>query len=596
MAKHFCTILLVLLAWQMRLLAVPAKPVPTTVTQSDGTTLTVRLCGDEYAHWYETSDGIPLVKNDGGDYCYAVATSAGLASSGVVAHEKSQRTATELRHATAARRAMPKAGSTRRHEASRRRAARRTAASRNAYVGQRRGLVIMAEFPDRKFLSDDSHSQWNDILNENGYSENGAMGCVSDYFRDQSAGLFNIQFDLVGPVTVAHERSYYGENDPSWANMDKRVDELVAEACQAVAGSVNFEDYDWNGDGYVDMVYIIYAGGGEHVQGNDSALIWPHEYYVSAYGNWPNGYEIGGVFVDMYACSSELGWQDNDPLGRLSGLGTFCHEFSHCLGLPDLYTYSGLDMLSNWDLMSNGSYNNDSWCPAGYSAYEKMACGWADPVVLDADTAIHGLQPMGNGGVAYMVRNDAADEAADEYYLLENRQQAGWDTYVPGSGLTITHIDYDEETWWYNTVNDAPNHPGVAIIPASGIYTPDANVAYPYAGNDSLTDNSTPAAIVYNANKAGTYYMGKPITGIRHDEANGTVSFNFANHNAGQSTSGIAAPKPDPATGHSAATVYDLQGRKIGRTDAEGRLDANVPAGIYIIKEDNGKTQKITNR
>ena len=332
------------------------------------------------------------------------------------------------------------------------------------------------------------------------------------------------------------------------------------------------------------------------MQGNSSILIWPHEFYVSAYGNWPNGYEIGGVFVDMYACSSELGWQDNDPLGRLSGLGTFCHEFSHCLGLPDLYTYSGLDMLSNWGLMSNGSYNNDSWCPAGYSAYEKMACGWADPVVLDADTAIHGLQPMGNGGVAYMVRNDAADEAADEYYLLENRQQAGWDTYVPGSGLTITHIDYDEETWWYNTVNDDPNHPGVAIIPASGIYTPDANVAYPYAGNDSLTDNSTPAAIVYNANKAGTYYMGKPITGIRHDEANGTVSFNFANHNAGQSTSGIAAPKPDPATGHSAATVYDLQGRKIGRTDAEGRLDANVPAGIYIIKEDNGKTQKITNR
>ena len=145
----------------------------------------------------------------------------------------------------------------------------------------------------------------------------------------------------------------------------------------------------------------------------------------------------------------------------------------------------------------------------------------ASPVVLDADTAVAKLLPMSMGGNAFVVRDDAADAAADEYYLLENRQQTGWDSYVPGSGLTITHVDYDEEIWWNNIVNDDPEHPRMGMIPASGVYTPDADVAYPYLGNDSLTDNSTPAASVYNINEAGTYYMGKPITGIRHDEAGG---------------------------------------------------------------------------
>ena len=171
MKKYLFLLFAMLLSCQVRLFAVPARPLPVTVTQSDGTTLVVRLCGDEFFHWYETSDGIPLVQAGSGDYCYAVPAPAGFVSSGVVAHEKARRTAAELRHAATARRA----------------------GSCNAFVGRRRGLVIMAEFPDRRFLSDDSHDKWNAILNEKGYSENGAMGCVGDYFRDQSNGLFDIR-------------------------------------------------------------------------------------------------------------------------------------------------------------------------------------------------------------------------------------------------------------------------------------------------------------------------------------------------------------------------------------------------------------------
>ena len=136
----------------------------------------------------------------------------------------------------------------------------------------------------------------------------------------------------------------------------------------------------------------------------------------------------------------------------------------------------------------------------------------------------------------------------------------------------------------------------MGMIPASGVYTPDADVAYPYLGNDSLTDNSTPAASVYNIHEAGTYYMGKPITGIRHDEAGGTVSFRFACRNGGQSASGITAPETASPIGQGASAVYDLQGRMIGRTDAEGCLSGNAPAGVYIIKGHDGTTRKVTKR
>lgn len=596
MGKHLFLLLSVLLAFQVRLHAVPARPSRMTVTQSDGTTLTVSLCGDENAHWYETADGVPLVRDAGGDFCYAVQAGFAFVSSGVAAHEQGRRTAAEDEYAAAARRAVSQVRSPRRAAVTRRRAMRRVAAGRAAYTGERRGLVIMAEFPDRRFISADSHSQWNAILNETGYSENGAMGCVGDYFRDQSGGLFNITFDLVGPVTVSRGRSYYGENDASWSNMDKRVDELVVEACRAVADSVDFRDYDWDGDGYADMVYVLYAGGGEHVSGADPNLIWPHEFYVSGYSRWPEGYEIGGVRVDMYACSSELGWLESDPRHGLSGLGTFCHEFSHCLGLPDLYSYSGMDMLGNWDLMANGNYNNDSWCPAGYSAYEKAACGWSQPLTLAADTTVGGLLPMSQGGASYLVYNDAADSTASEYYLLENRRQTGWDTYVPGSGLIVTHVDFDEEKWWYNTVNDDPAHPGVAIIPASGVYTPDASVAYPCLGNDSLTDNSVPAATVYNRNKDGRFFMGQPITAITRDDAAGTVSFCFKGGTPGLNPTGIGALRPETGEAPAGAAVYDLSGRLVGRAGAEGRPDGSLPAGIYIIKENNGTTRKITTR
>ena len=578
----------------VRIGAVPARGTWQTFVQSDGTSIRVRLCGDENMHYYLTEDGVPLVRESGGDLCYADAFGFGMKSSGILAHESGQRTAAELRHAATVEAVETVAGvSARRAVVAERRAVRRAAATRSTYTGERRGLVIMVNFPDRDFSDGDARSDWEAILNAEGFSDNGANGSVSDYFRDQSSGAFNLAFDLVGPVTAANNRYYYGANDRWDRNIDLNMGELVVEACEAVRGEVDFSDYDWDGDGRVDQVFILYAGGGEAVTGADSRLIWPHEYYVSAYAGYSGGYEIDGMIIDTYACGSELAGLESAANPPLSGLGTFCHVFSHGLGLPDLYTYTGLDMLGDWDLLASGNYNADGWCPPNYTAYERMFCGWAPPVELDAPATVIGLQPMSAGGLSYLVRNDAADGSADEYYLIENRCQEGWDAYIPGSGLIITHVDYDESKWRYNTVNDTYSHPGVSIFPASNIYKPDGNIAYPYLGNDSLTDNSRPVATVYNATSSGSRLMGKPITGITRDGAAGTVSFDFMGGDSNSGSVGIAAPEAERSAAGKPAVVYDAAGRCVVRTDSYSGLDDSLPSGIYIVKSSSGTTLKI---
>lgn len=585
---------LALLALPAGVGAVPAYSVWRTFVQSDGTSIKVRLCGDENLNYYVTEDGVPLLRAANGDFCYADTYGFAPKSSGIVAHEKAARTAVERRHVSSLASIEALRPSAARAASAERRRAARLAATRSLADGaERRGLVVMMEFSDRPFYTSDSREQWSAILNQEGYAEYGANGSVSDYFRDQSAGRFNLKFDIVGPVMAKRERNYYGAD--LLGLLDIHVGDLVVEACDAAkAAGVDFSDYDWDGDGVVDQVFVLYAGAGQAATGNPSSFIWPHEYRVSAYANWPNGYVVDGVKVDTYACGCELQGLEQYTQGRLSGLGTFCHEFSHCLGLPDFYnTANGDDMLGNWDLLAKGCYNAEGWCPPNYNSHEKELCGWAQAVELGGPATVSGLLPMAQGGLAYKVRNDC-EGTADEYYLLENRQQTGWDAYLPDAGLVITHVDYDPASWAANTVNADESHFGVAIIPAGGAKNVNTDkVAWPYNRRDSLTDNSRPAASVYNLNVRGTYFMGKPITRITHDEDAGTVAFDFM---GGSTASGIqgAEPVEGNALQGKPASIYDAAGRMVGRTDSYQGIGSSLPAGLYIVKSTNGTTIKVT--
>ena len=342
-------------------------------------------------------------------------------------------------------------------------------ARRKAYSGERRGLIILVDFPDVPFLDGNVLQTWTDIVNKSGYADNGAMGSVSDYFYDQSYGQFRLMFDVVGPVTAAQDHDYYGDNidwgDPTgW--FDQNVGELVEEACRGVSDKVSFADYDWDGDGEVEEVYILYAGHGENDYWNrDSTVIWPH--MATLMYDW-EGYEEGlmlqGVRINTYACSNEI-----NRSGSLAGMGTFCHEFSHCLGLPDMYnTEDGSSVLGRYDLMDQGNYNGNSWCPVGYSSYERYSSGWLEPVPVDdvksitiapenltRDLMTAFIRPLHEYPDAFIYHTS---EDASDYYLIEYRKKESWDTYIPRAGLLAWHIDYDEQAWEENTVNNDPYH------------------------------------------------------------------------------------------------------------------------------------------
>ncbi|WP_288317459.1 M6 family metalloprotease domain-containing protein [Xylanibacter caecicola] len=387
--------------------------------------------------------------------------------------------------------------------------------------GTVKGLVILVEFKDTKFSSDNAQPLYNDILNAENYkNDKGFVGSVRDYFRDQSNGRLLIDFDVTGPVQMPNGYAYYGANT-GLLGSDAHPDEMVEYACKAVADKVNFADYDWDGDGEADQVCIIYAGRGE-ASGGDANTIWPHEGQLTRYGK---DVMIDGVKVDTYALSCELGEK-----GTIDGIGTFCHEFSHCLGIPDMYdtSNSGGYGMYRWDIMSYGNYNGDSFVPAAYTSYERWLAGWIEPVELKEDTDISGMKSLEEGGTAYIIYNDGD---RNEYYLLENRRKTGWDAALPGEGLLVIHVDYDAKVWAENTVNSSKgSHPHLSPIAADNSYvSEDADCAgdvFPYNGNNSLTNTTTPAATLYNKNTDGSYFMNKSVEDITKNE-DGTMSFAF---------------------------------------------------------------------
>jgi len=422
------------------------------------------------------------------------------------------------------------------------------------YNGKKKGLVILMQFTDTKFKAANNQAKFNDILNKENYVTGAFKGSVADYFKAQSNGQFELEFDVVGPYTAKKNASYYGSNNSN--GDDKHPDELIVEAVKAADSKVDFNDYDWDGDGEVDQVFIMYAGKGEATSGIENT-IWPHMWYLSESSMEQT---LDGVTIDTYACANEV-----TPSGSFEGIGCFCHEFSHCLGYPDFYdtSYSGWFGMSQFDLMDAGSYNGDCYCPAGYSAYEKWMAGWIEPTVLDAeDLNVENLVPMSENGAAYIMYNDAHN---DEYYMIENRQKTNWDTDLPAKGLMITHVDFDAEIWaqnspntkvtseyvqwgYYTKTNDHQRH---TIFHADnnddsnywsyGYYTRQtlSSDLYPYNGNDSLTAKSKPAATLFNANSKGKKVMQGSILNIKQNSDN-TMSFFY------RAILPEADPDPDP--------------------------------------------------
>lgn len=437
------------------MMAIPAKRTQFVHTQSDGTKLTLMLVGDEHLSYYlnvETNEKMVMAEN--GDFVK-------LAESDFLVRKQN---ATERRQMIETRRAERLARNTRKET---RNGGPNKVGQFKPMYGEKKGLVILVNFTNKAMLSQHDQNCFDEMFNEEGYSKNGHIGSVHDYFYDQSYGQFDLTFDVLGPIELSGNLAYYGGNN-SWGN-DKRPGEMVKEACEAVDDLVDFNDYDWDGDGEVDQVFVIYAGYGEHAS-NNKDLIWPHEWdLLNSLGE---KLYFDGAVVNTYACSCELSGSYGSSL---NGIGTACHEFSHCLGYPDLYDidYSDGDGMAYFDVMCSGSYNGpygNGEVPCGYSAYERWLGGWLEPVEMDAPETYTDMPALNDEGVAYIVYNK---DHTDEFMLFENRHTDRWfkyfGSYTAGHGLLITHVDYNENVWLMDGPNDDPNHQRVTWIPGDKI-------------------------------------------------------------------------------------------------------------------------------
>lgn len=538
-------IFVLLLFGSIEMFAIPANPKKHIVTQSDGTQLTVFLRGDEHYHYFVCSDGMPVMRAEDGNFYYAKLEEGRLLSSDVLAHEETLRSETEVAFVTESKKDMLASlhalHSQRMASVNAMRAKRLSSVNSNnkvkrsvhgnfngiTYTGNYRQLVILVNYKDLAMKH--TNADFDNQFNQQGYNKNQHIGSVRDYFLDQSYGQLDLNIDVVGPYTVSKDMDYYGQNGSD--GNDKYAGTLVAEACKlAYNDGVDFSKYDWDGDGEIEQVIVIYSGYSES-SGAEENTIWPHQYYLSA-SDYGKSLSYNGKKIDAYAVFAELYGTSG---AMMDGIGTFCHEYSHCLGLPDFYDTSGSTDnfgMSTWSLLDYGCYNGpdgyEGCVPCGYTAYERACQGWLTLTELSDPCNVSNLDAITDSAQAYIVYNEANE---NEFYVLDNHQQTSWDKYAYGHGMLVTHVDYDEDVWFDNSVNNTSSHQRCTIVPA------DNNLSATYAGSlagdpwpgtsskTELTNTSTPAATLFNANSDGKKYLNKPITNIV--EKDGLISFTF---------------------------------------------------------------------
>lgn len=482
--------------------AVPAKRgIWKTFTLKTGQSVQVQLCGDEFLHFWEDKDGNR----------YSYDTSDGLKPANMA---QLRTRAQVMRQQACPDNIIKKSLLTG--------ANGNTSLTRGvSYTGKKKCLILLAQFSDKKFTMNDPKAFYNRVANEPGFSEGNFKGSVADYFKAQSNGKFEMNFDVMGPYTLG-EQAYYGKNEGD--QQDVNVQAMISGCLgKAASEGIDFSPYDWDGDGEMEMVFVVYAGRGE-ATGGDVNTIWPHK------GRMTNPVKCGNKTLTNYACSNELSVSN-----EVDGIGTICHEFSHCFGYPDAYdvNYSGLYGMGTWDLMCQGNYNGNGFTPAGYTAYEKYAAGWITPIELKENTSVSDMKPLAEGGDAYIFKNP---NNSDEYYLIENRQKKGWDAGLAGSGIIINHIDYNLKAWNYNTPNSMTSgindHERITLIPADNIKSDknEENDPWPYGNKNRLANNTTPACNTYNLNTDGTKLMNIILSDMAI-AADGTASFTFQNLN-----------------------------------------------------------------
>lgn len=484
----------------------PADTAMKSVIQKDKRLLNFYLFGDEWLSWAKTTDGYTILPNEDGEYCYAEMDSRNnLVASSFVATNLENRSAEERVFLSTIEKGLTYSSIQKAD------ARNKIPQSLKSYptIGNNNLLIILVEFPDRAFTH--TQEEFQNLLSQDGYSANGATGSVKDYYRDCSSGQLNLNPTVVGPVMLSQNFAYYGAPGPSF--VDIRPKEMISEACVLSDSSVDFSQFDMNNDGRIDAVHVIFAGGPESTTGEANA-IWPHRW--SIYESDGVQQLFDGVILSDYSCSGE-------KRGALmDGIGTICHEFGHVLGLPDFYdtdyeeTDGTAQALSTWSIMSSGSYNNNGNTPAAFNANERSRLGWLSLDTLSV-AGSYSLPPLTDSNRAYIITS----QYDDEYFILENRIKESWDAYIPASGMLVYHI---KNTGDY-CINCDPAYQRCDIEEADAVESDNTMQADVFPNShsyDFFTDYAYPNSKLWSGEE-----LGKPVTKIKRDTIDGTISFDF---------------------------------------------------------------------
>ncbi len=464
----------------------PASTRPVWMSDGQGGYVEVLVHGDERCHAITTADGTTLLRRD--------------ASGRLTAAGAFDAVEFNARRASAQRRVVGNATTFPCH-------------------GQQRAIAILVEFPStakhpqgRSFESEDPRGLFDRLLNADDYAHDGATGSVRQYFRDNSNGAFDLTFDVYGPVAMSQDVQYYIDETHSW--------QMVEEACRGIDAEVDFTNYDRDADGVIDNVYIFYAGPGAATGGNPDDCIWQHASDVELLSG--KQFLFDGVRLNHYACSNEYRIIKDpntaETRKQTEGIGTVVHEFSHVLGLPDLYDvyYYGNPSPAAWDVMDTGCHLNDSRTPAAYSALDRMLLGWLEPEDIgDAPRTLS--LPSIASNKAYRI----ATSDPNEFFLLENRQQTGWDAALPAHGLLLWRINYQADYWTANQVNTGKGNSHAIVVCADGHSGEGTYEGDPFpgaTGSTGITDDGYPNMLNSHGERTNA-----PLSSIV--EAGGIISF-----------------------------------------------------------------------
>ena len=584
--------------------AVKANTTPAVILQKDGSQITVYAHGGSANHYYTLADGT-LLFHEGTDFYVAEVTSDGtLRATTQLAHEPAHRSLKERQ--LVARQDREHYFTQQHRKAMRAKEMAQIPTDDDGtyfpHTGSPRAVVILVDFSDCRFVNSDADTK--DVFNTyfNATSEEWAdgkanktpadttvydnYGSVRMYFEEMSYGAFKPQFDVYGPYHLSNNLKYYGAGD------DDDMSRLIPDACKAADADIDFSQYDANGDGKVDLVYIITSGYSQSWTQNSTDCIWPKSgprpysngtYYTSGFGTYD------GKTVFRYGVHTELngypGAFSKEPFNHINGIGLFCHEFSHCMGMPDLYptvTSARKDdqAMEDWDIMDGGEYNMNGWYPAEYTAWERESMGWMEIESLTEPGTYRMRSINLPDGKAYRIVNDN-DATGNEYFILQNIRRTRWNQGMKASGMMVTHVAYDKNA--FSMAAGSPNNeagkPRMHLVAADGILktsyihedykTDEAGDLFPGPQNNRfLTDTS--AIIkprVYTAKP-----LGKPIYNIHEDGA--WIEFDFLEDS--HATAIAAIRDSAEATDR---RIFTTDGRFAG-TDRN-----KLEKGIYIINK-----------